>query len=169
MLIILFSSPRLWRSLETDSSNVARSCVGLMLLCADYMATNLEEAGQEGVWQEGEEEEEEEEGEGLEEKEEGGEEVDDGERVKSKLEGKDKKRHDKGSKKKKKKKKKDEDIFSKLLRDGLTSHNWSIRFRTSKSSVWELFAHEVLQFSCSLSISFACKNKNNMMKRSHMH
>ena len=54
--------------METDSSNVTRSCVSLLLLCADYMVTNLEEVGPEGVWQEGkEEEEEEEEVEGFEE------------------------------------------------------------------------------------------------------
>ena len=109
--------------------------MGLLLLCADYMVTNLEEVGPEGVWQEGEEEdEEEEEGEGLEEKVTGQEEVeDDGDCVKSKLESKEKIFRDKVSKKEKMKK--DKDIFSKLLRDGLTSQNWSLRFKTSKSGI----------------------------------
>ncbi len=92
---------------------MARSCVGLLLLCADYMANNLDEEEN----QKEEEEDDDEEGE-----------EDDGERVKSKLEVKLKKQKGKAGKKKRK-----EGIFSRSLKDGLTSQNWSIRFKTSKS------------------------------------
>ena len=102
---------------------MARSCVGLLLTCVDYMATNVDEEEKESE----EEEEEEEEEEGKKAKE------DDGDRVKSKLEVKEKGRRGKGGKKKRK-----EGIFWRSLRDGLTSQNWSIRFKTSKFSSHEL-------------------------------
>ena len=40
---LYFLLSRLWHSLETDTSNMAPSCVGLLLTCVDYMATNLDE------------------------------------------------------------------------------------------------------------------------------
>ena len=45
---------RLWRCLEVETSNVARSCIGLLLECADYLATHHTPAG--GVAKKGEEE-----------------------------------------------------------------------------------------------------------------
>ena len=111
--------PRLWRGLETDTSNVARSCVGLLLLCADYIdvvSTSMAGGEMNEVHEDG----------GAKKKTE-----DDGDTVKSKLDGKDKRGKRRGEK---------DGIFWQTLSDGLTTKNWSTRFRTSE--FFNIVAHQ---------------------------